>query len=145
MCREFLELLQMEETFDLVWVVIGDESWLDLNFSDTHLWSVSDDGCPVRVDWMIANEKQMLIVLSSRKGPLVIEWLGPGDELTTTYFCNVIIAKLVQALYPGGTVPRRRNFSFAFGQHSPSQFCRTTEFIGGKHSSDYSIDYIRRM
>jgi hypothetical protein len=36
--------------------------------------------------------------LWSRKGPLVIDSLGPDDTFSTTYFRDVIIAKLVQAL-----------------------------------------------
>jgi hypothetical protein len=105
-CRELLERLQMEQTFGFAQLLTGDESWLYLNYSHTHMWSVSDDERLVRVNQTITSEKQMPSHLWSIKGPLVIQWLGPGDTFRTTYFCDVIIAKLVQALHTGGTIPR---------------------------------------
>jgi hypothetical protein len=102
MCHDLLELLEMEETFGFARVVTGDESWLYLNCSHTHMSSMSDDNRPVRIDQTIANEKHVLTVLWSIKGPLVIEWLGPGDQVNTTDFCDVIIPKSIQTLYPRG-------------------------------------------
>jgi hypothetical protein len=101
----------MEETFGVVRVFTGDESRLHPNSFRAHIWSVSYDERPVRVDQTIASETHMLTVFRSIKGPLVIEWLAPGDKFNRTYFCDVTIAKLVQALYPGGVVLRRRKFS----------------------------------
>jgi hypothetical protein len=70
MCCELLESLQMEETFGFTRVGTGDESWLYLNDSHIHIWSVSDDERPVRVDQTIASENHMLTLLWSIKGPL---------------------------------------------------------------------------
>jgi hypothetical protein len=108
--RELLELLKMEETFRFTPAVTGDESWLYLTDLQTHLRSVSDDERLVRVENTITNERHMLIVHWSRKGLLMIKWLGRGDIFNTTYFCNVIIAKFVQTLYPGGSLPGGGNF-----------------------------------
>jgi hypothetical protein len=68
MCRDLLERLQMEDTFRFARVVIGDESWLYLNCSQTHMWSVPDDERRIRVDETIASEKHMLTVLWPIKG-----------------------------------------------------------------------------
>jgi hypothetical protein len=110
-CRELLDLLQMEKTFGLTPVATVNESWSYLNCSYTHPWSPPDDGRPVGVDNPIASEKHVLTVLWSIKGLLVIEWLGRGDVFNTAYFCDVAIAKLVETSYPGGAVPRRQKFS----------------------------------
>jgi hypothetical protein len=67
MCGELLERLQMEEIFGFARVVTGDESWLYLNGSHTHIWLVSDRERPVRVDQTIASEKHILAVLWSFK------------------------------------------------------------------------------
>jgi histone-lysine N-methyltransferase SETMAR len=58
--------------------------------------------------------------------------LGSGEKFNTTYFCDVIIAKLVQALYPRGTVPRRRKFSLHLDNARPHNSAEATEFIDGK-------------
>jgi hypothetical protein len=50
MCRELLKTLQIEETFGVTRLEIGDDSWLYLNYSHAHMWSVADDKRPVRVD-----------------------------------------------------------------------------------------------
>jgi hypothetical protein len=63
MCRELLELLQMEETVRFTRLVAGDESWLYLNHSHTHMSSVSNDERPVRVEQAMAIEKQIITVL----------------------------------------------------------------------------------
>jgi hypothetical protein len=73
------------------------------------MWSVSDDERPVRVCQTIASEKHMFTVFWSRRDIFVIKWLGPGDKFKANYFCDVIIVKLVQALYPGEAVPRQRS------------------------------------
>jgi hypothetical protein len=101
MCRQLLKLLQMEETFGLARVLTGDESWLYLNYSHTDMWSVSDDERLIRVGQTIASERHRLSVIWSRKCPLKVEWLGLDDKFDTTYFCDLIIAKLIEALYPG--------------------------------------------
>jgi hypothetical protein len=67
MCRELLELLQMEETFGFVRAVTGDESWLYLNYSHTHMWSVPCDQRSVHLDQMGLSENQMFTVLWSIK------------------------------------------------------------------------------
>jgi hypothetical protein len=49
-CRELLELPQMEETFGFARIATGDESWSYLNYSHTHIWSLSDDEPTLCVD-----------------------------------------------------------------------------------------------
>jgi hypothetical protein len=56
MCRELLELLEMEETVGVARRVSRDGSWLYLNYSHSHLWSESDDEPPVRVDQTMTSE-----------------------------------------------------------------------------------------
>jgi hypothetical protein len=68
MCRELPELRQVEETFGFSLAVTGDELWLHLNCSHTHVWSVPDDERPVRADETIASKKPMLTVLWSITG-----------------------------------------------------------------------------
>jgi hypothetical protein len=53
----------MEEAFGFARVVAEDESWFYLNYSHTHMWSVSDDKRPVRVDQTIASKKHIVTVL----------------------------------------------------------------------------------
>jgi hypothetical protein len=108
--RELLELLKMEETFRFTPAVTGDELSLYLTYLQTQIVSVSDDERPVRVENTIANERHMLTVLWFIKGVLVIEWLERGDRFNTTCFRDVIIAKLVQTLYPGGLFRGDENF-----------------------------------
>jgi hypothetical protein len=84
---------------------------------------MSDNGRPVCVDDTIASEKQMLTVLWSIKGPFVIDWLGPGNNVNTTYFGDVIITKLVQVFSPGRRSEATKIF-VAFGQCAPSQLCK---------------------
>jgi hypothetical protein len=132
MRRELLERLKIEETFGFAQVVTGDESWLYLNYSHAHMWSVSEDERPVRFDEMIASEKHMFTRLWSINGLLVIEWLEPSDMFNITYFCDVIIAKHVQALYPGRVVPRQRKFSLHLDNVRPRNSTRATEFIDEK-------------
>jgi hypothetical protein len=145
MCRELVELSQKEETFAVPRAVTADESWLYLNDSRAHMWSVPDDQQPVHVDQAIASEKHIVTVFWSIKGPLVIESLGPGDTFSATSFCDVILAKLAQALYPGGAVPRRRKLSLNLDNASPPNSAGATEFIDAKCSSDYRTRHIRRM
>jgi hypothetical protein len=57
------------KTFGFTRVGTGNESWLHLNDSHTHMWSVSDDEHHVRVDQTIASKKHMLTLLWSIKGP----------------------------------------------------------------------------
>jgi hypothetical protein len=132
MCHELLQRLQIEETFGFAQIVTGDELWLYLNYSHNHMWSVSDDKCPVRLDEMIASEKHMLTLLWSINSPLVIEWLEPVDKFNTTYFCDVIIAKLVQALCLGEAVLRQRKFSSHLDNVRPRNSAGATEFIHEK-------------
>jgi hypothetical protein len=75
MCSEFLELVQMEETFGFARVVTGDESWLYLNHSHTHMWSMADDEGSVRLGQKNASEKHMFMVILPIKAILVIEWM----------------------------------------------------------------------
>jgi hypothetical protein len=145
MLGELLELLQIEETFGFARVVTRNDSWLYLNYSHPRLWLVSDDERLVRVDQTITNEKQMLTVLWSIKALMVIEWLGPGDIFDTTCFCEVTIAKFVQALYSGGSFRGDENFHciwimvvFAIVQGQLNLLTRS-------NSSDYATRHIRRM
>jgi hypothetical protein len=133
----------MEETFGLTPVVTVDESWSYLDCSHTHPWSASNDDRPVGVDNPIASEKRMFTVLSSIKGLLTIEGLGRGDRFKTAYFCDVMIAKLVQTSYPGGVVPGRKNFhwiwtvlALRFLQGRPNSSMEN-------NSSDYATRHIR--
>jgi hypothetical protein len=57
----------MKEPCGCTRVVTGNESWLYLNYSPRHRWSVSDDERPVRVDQTIASEQHMPTVLWSLK------------------------------------------------------------------------------
>jgi hypothetical protein len=123
----------------------GDESTLYLNYSHTHMRPVSDDECLVPVDETIASEKYMLTALWSRKVPLVVKWFGPGDKFDTTYFCDVTIAKLVQALYPGRAVPRRRKISLHLDNSRLHNSAGATKFIDGTNSSNCPSPHIRRM
>jgi hypothetical protein len=132
MCREFLELLQTEEPFGFTRVVTRDESWLYRRYPHPHMWSVSNDGQSFRVDEMIASEKHMLTVLWSIEAPVVIEWLGPGDKFHTISFCDVMIAKLVQALCPGGAFPTRPNFSLQMDNARLHNSAGASEFTNGK-------------
>jgi hypothetical protein len=79
------------------------------------------------------------------KVPLVIEWLGPSDKFDIVHFCNVIIAKLIQTLYPGGAIPRRRKFALHLFIARPPNSAGATELIDGKKSFDYWIRHILRM
>jgi hypothetical protein len=96
------------------------------------MWSVSHNERHVRLDQTSASEKHMLTVLWSRKGPLDIEWLGPGKKIKTTYFCDGVIAKLVQALDPERAVPRQRKFSFHSDNARPRNSARAAELIDAK-------------
>jgi hypothetical protein len=79
------------------------------------------------------------------KEPSVIEWLGPGDKLNTTYFDDVIIVKLVQALYPGGAGPRQRKFSLQLENALSLNSAGIIEVIDVKNSFNYPACHIRRM
>jgi hypothetical protein len=74
------EITPNARNFGFARVVTGDESWSYLKHSHTHIWSVSDDECPVCAHQTMASKKYMLIVLWSIKALLVIQWLGPGDK-----------------------------------------------------------------
>jgi hypothetical protein len=121
----------MEATFGVARVLSGNESWMYLNDSHTHLPSVSDDERAVRVGLTIASQKHMLAVLWSIKGPLVIESLRRGAKFQGACFRNIMIAKLVQALYPRGAVPNRRKFSLHLDNAHPRNYTGTTGFVEG--------------
>jgi hypothetical protein len=135
----------MEETFDFTRAVTRDDSPLYLNYSHPRLWLVSDDKRLVRVDQTIANEKHILTVLWSMKSLLVIEWLGPGDIFNKTCFCDVIIAKLVQALYPGGAVPGDEKIHCIWIMLAPTILQGQLNLSTRNNLSDYATHHIRRM
>jgi hypothetical protein len=58
--------------------------------------------------------------------------LRPGDRFNTTYFCDAIIAKLVQALYPGWAIARRRKILMHLDNARHYNFAEASEFIDGE-------------
>jgi hypothetical protein len=145
MCRELMEPLKMEESFGFARVVTGDESWLYLSYSHTHISSVCDDERAFRIDQSVPSEKHDLTVLWSMRGPLVLPWSGPDDNKTASYLGNVIMPNWFR-----GSI-RERSF-----RGNENCLCISTMLVltimqgplnlsTDNNSSDNSTGHIRRM
>jgi hypothetical protein len=124
-----LQILCEQEPDHFPGIVTGHESWFFQEYSRNHIWKLADENVPERISQKIKTEKHMLTVFWSTRGPLLQEWLPPGESFDSTSFCDFIMPCLSSAFFLGQTKRRKHQVYLRMDNARPHTSKRSVECV----------------
>jgi hypothetical protein len=91
--------------------MIGEESWLSLEFHHSTKWSASRDDVPRKVKQQTETENFMLTVIWGIDGFHIVDLMTKQYSYNTQYFLRHVLAPLLLTVFPDGDKPHSRQLS----------------------------------